>query len=211
MTGKARLPVFALAAMLSACGPKAVGPPETERTATRHPVALAESAEPILEPGDIVCRYRGGMWSETFRNLSRRERRFSHAGVVVAESGRMWVAHAEADDVSGAGGVRKELFREFAGKARDFAVYRVARPAAERRRIAEKALTFVGRPFDRSFDLATEGAVYCTELVWRCVNGATGEEIIGTTAAAGRRIVTLDDCHAAPGMGVVFDGRKRGL
>lgn len=177
----------------------------------RRLAELAESAERLLEAGDIVCRYRGGLWSETFRNMSRRERRFSHAGVVVEGGGRMWVVHAEADDRSGTGRVRRDLFRDFVAQARDFAVYRAARPAEVRRRIAERAAAFEGAPFDRGFDLATAGAVYCTELVWRCVNEAAGAEVIGTTGVAGRRIVTLDDCHAAPGVGVVFDGRKAGL
>lgn len=207
MSAGLRLSALALTAALNASALPAA-PPRLEEPRSADSGGL-EQAERLIEPGDIICRYCGGLWSEMFRRLSGTEKRFSHAGIVVRDNGRLWVIHAAANDCTGRGEVAKVLFEDFAAEAKDFAVYRVTRGFEVRELIALNALGCLGRPFDTAFDLSTDEALYCTELVWRCVNAAAGEEIIGTTKAGHRRIVALDDCHDRPGLLLVFDPGPR--
>lgn len=161
--------------------------------------------ENLLNSGDIVCRYGHGLWSQLFRDVSSKDKRFSHVGIVVIESGYPFVVHASADDYSGRGQVDKEPFSIFVSNATDFAVYRVKGHDDIGHQIASNALTYIGKPFDIRFDLKTTNEVYCSQLVRLCVNSAVGKEIVTTSQMNGKTIVAIDDCYLHPAVATVYD------
>ena len=56
-----------------------------------------------------------------------------------------------------------------------------------------------GAPFDAAFSLDTEEALYCTELVWRALTAAAGEDAAPRkTERVGRLFVAIDDLQASP-------------
>lgn len=159
----------------------------------------------VLQSGDIIFRYGNGLWSRQFRNMSLRDKRFSHVGIVVIDSGQSYVVHASADDRHGHGQVERELVSCFLADAADFALYRVRGDVASGLQIACNALTYIGTSFDVCFSLDTDTEVYCSELVRICVNSAAGSEIIGTSMVEGIHIVAIDDCYNHASIINVYD------
>jgi uncharacterized protein YycO len=198
---KIGLSAISLILMLSLCSCKPKQPIGDE-----HREASFKKAR--LQAGDIVCRYGEGLWSRHFRDMSLRDKRFSHVGIVILESNHPFVIHASADDYSGHGQVDKELFSEFINDATDFAVYRIKGHGDIGTKIASNAMTYIRKPFDIHFDLSTKNEVYCSELVRLCVNSAAGDEVIGTSKIRGKNVVAIDDCYLHPSVFVVYDKTK---
>ena len=168
--------------------------------------------EGALEEGDIILRYGNGLWSPVFRNVSRRDKRFSHAGIVVREGGAACVVHASAADLTGVGKVSWETVEDFLAASADYAVYRLAIPDLVRQRIAANARSYLGLSFDTLFDLSDTSRLYCTELVMQAVNEAAGFVVIRPTVANGIAVVAPDNCyeHGLIREVVVKPGESRG-
>lgn len=172
-------------------------------SACRQNPATVASALPdtsCMQSGDLVYRLGNGFYSAYFQDFSQREKRFSHTGILVAAGNgdSLYVIHAEADDITGRGCVRRERLTEFLRGASDFAVYRLRDDSLTRERIAHFALNFHHRqtPFDLSFDAEDSTAVYCTELILYCVNGATGHTVIRPrTSVQGKNYIAIDDTY----------------
>ena len=165
-----------------------------------------ERAPEGVRRGDLALRLGSGTWTRYFRQTSTRDPRFSHAGIVVADAPDAWVVHSEANETTGAGGVRRQDWRGFCEPALDCAVWRLTDDPEAAERIARAAEARLGVPFDVEFDLSETNSLYCTEFVRAVVNEALGEERIGTTRARGLLFVAVDDCYPAGGT-LVFDAR----
>lgn len=149
----------------------------------------------VFEEGDIILRYGDGLWSPFFRDISRRDKRFSHAGILVRENGEICVVHASAADLTGVGKVSCESLETFLATAADYAVYRLAIPEPVKQRIAANARNYLGFSFDSSFDLSDKERLYCTELVMQAVNEAAGFAVIRPTVTNGIAVVAPDNCY----------------
>ena len=166
---------------------------------------------PPVKEGDLIFRYGQGRWSGYFRDISKTEKRFSHVGIVVADSMGLAVVHASADDLTGIGSVKMETLESFSGNFDDVAVYRIDCDQDRKRKISELALAYLGTPFDARFDLSSDKAVYCTELVRIVVNGALDREVIGTTVKLGLEFVAIDNCYLGPWATLVYDRRPNAV
>jgi len=151
--------------------------------------------EEVLEEGDIILRYGNGLWSQVFRDISGRDKRFSHAGIVVRGVRGVCVVHASAADLTGVGNVSCEPVEDFLSSSADHAVYRLAIPWPVKQRIAVNARKYLGVPFDSAFDLSDTGRLYCTELVMQAVNQAAGFAVIRPTVTNGIALVAPDNCY----------------
>lgn len=123
--------------------------------------------------GDIVLSRGSGFWSDVFAGLNRRDRRYSHAGIVVNDGGNLKVVHAAADDDGSNGSVRLDGFDRFTAEAQWFTLLRLDdRAAAGRMASAALSMHAAALPFDFEFKLTNERAVYCSELVWHALTTA---------------------------------------
>ena len=140
--------------------------------------------ESQLKTGDIICRVGNGIWSDLCRELSKREKRFSHAGVILmGKDGTATVIHAEGNDFTGIGQVLEEPLAEFLTGGDSAAVFRLNTP----NRALEDEMAFkstireyLGVPFDFKFDLSSHERFYCTELVY-CIMGKLDPPVLLTT------------------------------
>ena len=180
-----------------------VGPPYLMRYAE----ASGTTLESLLAEGDVILRYGNGFWSPLCRDVSSREKRFSHAGIVVRDERGFGVVHASGGEFTGSGAVSCEPLGSFLASSTDFSVYRIDRAKVSGKKIAGNAAALIGRPFDRAFDLDDGGRrMYCTELVRHAVNTAAGFAVIGTTSVHGTPLVAPDDCYAHALFRKVADG-----
>jgi hypothetical protein len=159
------------------------------------PTVASAAQHPALANGDIVLRYTNAVWSRVFARLNGRDMRFSHAGVVVAEGGHWRVIHAEADDFGRNGQVRLDDWAEFFATSERVAILRLDDPdAAAATAAAAVAMHRAALPFDLSFDLGRDSAVYCTELVWRALRVALGHDPLPSKARIqGREAVLVEN------------------
>lgn len=164
--------------------------------------------EGLVQSGDIICRYGDGFWSSRFRESSVGDKRFSHVGIIQVKSGDRFVIHALASDFSGAGSVLKEPLTDFLSDSHTVSVYRFKGPRAVRSKIADEAVLHIGKPFDLAFDLDSDESLYCSELVWICVNAALGKKLIESSILNGKRIIPIDSCYSCGEMKCVFDSDR---
>lgn len=61
-----------------------------------------------LKGGDFVFRKGSGLWTKYFIDISSREKRFSHVGIVVSNLSNAIILHADANDFTGIGKVHLE-------------------------------------------------------------------------------------------------------
>ncbi len=130
------------------------------------PMFSAMPQEKRLLSGDIVFRHGSGFWSEFIRKNTPRDKRFSHAGIIWRECGKIWVIHAEGDDFSGQGQVEKVPLADFVRTAKKVGFFRLKLSAKERSDFAVNALAMLNVEFDWKFDKNDHRKVYCTELLY---------------------------------------------
>ena len=172
--------------------------------------AHADHLMTTLRPGDILFRRGSGLWTPLFSQASSKEGFFSHAGIIFARAGHLKIVHADADDLSGIGGVREDEVDEFLREAKGVAIGRMKDPAAAPA-IARLAVQEEWKklPFDVHFTLDDDGkAIYCTEYVWLAIKRASGIDIVpNKTVLAGKTGIAVDDLLKSPFLQIVYDRR----
>jgi hypothetical protein len=162
---------------------------------------IRRSNEPMpqfpLQPGDIVLRTGKGFISKMFRNASRNERLYSHAGIVVNYRGRFMVAHCIQDE-NGNGGIRLDSPGSFCDPELNtgFSVYRYPFMSGNESRMNRFVLDACAKriPFDEHFQLDTDGSYYCSEFIFKTVKYATGKEL-PVTEINGLKYVAIDNLY----------------
>jgi len=144
----------------------------TKATISDFPV---ESLEKI-NTGDLVLRNGRGLVSEFFRNTSH-EKKYSHAGIASRENGIIWVYHILG--TPGTKGIQKVKLEEFCNSIENsgFAVFKYEIGSLEK----EMLLKYFNNDFnhvifDEKFNLETDDELYCSELIYKAVNYATGNK-----------------------------------
>jgi hypothetical protein len=131
-------------------------------------------------PGDLVFRAYDGFWGRLAASFSRRDRRYSHVGILVAGGNRAVVVHADGNPLRGEPRLQSTPLAQWLLGSERAGLYRLAVSDDARHRIAivaDRLLTAEVK-FDTRFDLRTADALYCTELVDRVVVEAiTGSEM----------------------------------
>lgn len=202
---------FLFARPAPAAGPAGEGaftaPPRAEardlvEEARAEARGLVEEARAEARAGDVLFKSGDGFWGVMAARFSRENQGFGHVGLVVAgKDGALAVIHAGGDPMAGDGRVQAASLDDFLRRSTSAALYRplLDEPAlALVLAYAEGALAR-GAPFDAAFSLDTEEALYCTELVWRALTAAAGEDAAPRkTERVGRLFVAIDDLQASP-------------
>ena len=154
----------------------------------------------MIHTGDIICRKGNGIWSDLFRDLSSRDKRFSHVGMtIVNEDGHISVVHSEANDFTGAGSVYEQDLIDYMYEGDGIAIYRLKKEFNEHlphaAELAAIMREFIGIPFDFKFDLATDNSLYCTEYVYSVYNRLTPSVDLSITTRNTKRFIPVDSCN----------------
>lgn len=117
-----------------------------------------------LEAGDILFQNLpcGGMCDAIIATTPcQNDRRFNHCGIVVVDSGKIFVVEAIGKQV------QKTPLPAFTARdtARKLYVGRAKISGNSRKKAALESLRYLGRPYDDPF-LPGDSALYCSELVW---------------------------------------------
>lgn len=155
--------------------------------------------ETIFENGDIIFRKGNGYLSNFFKNHSKKEKRFSHVGIISKNKyGSFLVIHAEANEFNGIGYVKKERIEVFLEKVDEWAVYRLKTDTSTILKVLKtaKEINLQKVPFDVKFDSEDTTAFYCTELISHCLKKGFGCELLTKLKTSNEKTyITLDDLY----------------
>lgn len=145
-----------------------------------------------LQDGDIICRLGDRLWSQVFRDTSNTDKRFSHMGIIRINYEKITVIHAEGTTELGRDFVKEQDLEDFLKIARSIGIYR--KNNIEGSLISDKALEYLGLPFDWSFDIQDESKIYCTELLYVILKQLMPEIELKTSyiKELGKEIIPLD-------------------
>jgi uncharacterized protein YycO len=87
---------------------------------------------------------------------------YTHVGIIYNNG----VIHSHTDKRAN-GSVKYEDIETFLKGINIYGLYKPLTNYATMKKASIKAASYIGRPFDSSFNLANDEAVYCTELIWR--------------------------------------------
>jgi hypothetical protein len=151
----------------------------------------------LFKTGDLIFRDGRGVISSAFRMFSLKSPLYSHAGIVHREKGKIYVYHIIGGESNSPGKMKKEPLTRFIDplQANAFAVYRFnISPVL----IDSLATDYYSKniEFDKKFDLKSNDKMYCTELVYRILQQASGDKnFIPLTEISGVQYVACDNIY----------------
>lgn len=152
--------------------------------------------------GDIIFRQGKGWISDMFKNISSKDKKFSHAGVVMIENGEPFVYHVIRAEGEEKGGLKKQSVADFCNSNYNniFAVYRASFLSGKQIALTSyfNKLTSQGIVFDDHFDMATDKELYCTEMIYKMIHDVSGHSLLLSTFN-GQEYVTPDNIYLESG------------
>jgi Permuted papain-like amidase enzyme, YaeF/YiiX, C92 family len=148
--------------------------------------ALIDKGKLLIREGDLLTRSDDDFESLSLQNFSKRDRTYSHSGIVFKEDGAWFVYHAMAGAENPGASIKREPFDSFVNplKKTGFGVFRYQLSSMEintlhtlyKKYYAEKL------PFDKSFNLKTDDSMYCSEIIYKSLKKVTGNRVILPTS-----------------------------
>ena len=153
---------------------------------------------PHLRDGDVILRMSNGALSETFSNFSLTDNRFSHLGIVRIYNDNISIINSLGFITNRERGVEETPLYDFLKVALSIGVFRIQ--SVEGSIISDKAIGYLGYPFDWSFDLNDGSKIYCTELLYLVLKQVNSEHILSTRylEQINREIIPLDSISNSP-------------
>lgn len=147
--------------------------------------------------GDFIFRQGKGLWSPYFAGLNSTTG-FSHVGVVIGSSDSLHVLHADADDISQKGGVKKTPLQQFVNDSLTVSIKHNHMP--DKMKVAfVKHLELMHEEqieFDGDFDVHDNGEqVYCTEYLWIAALRAGVSDIGEVESILGKDLILVDSIY----------------
>jgi hypothetical protein len=172
-----------------------------------------DSATGQLQTGDIVLRMGLGADSYLLAQLNRKNKNYSHCGIVAIENGKPYVYHSIGGEDNPDERLRRDpaafYFSDRHNSAIAIVRYELGRDGAERL-VAVAREFYKKRPrFDMKFDLATDDKLYCSEFVYKALRlAAKDTAYVSTTQGMAGKYVAIDNLllnkHAKPVLEIKF-------
>jgi Permuted papain-like amidase enzyme, YaeF/YiiX, C92 family len=156
------------------------------------------SNKKMVKQGDLIVRTGRDFASEIMRQLSARDKTYSHCGIASIEHDSVFVYHSIGGEWNPDQKLRRDPFEIFCNpfENRGFGIFRYSLNPEENaglRTVVQKFYT-QGIMFDMQFDLASDERMYCTEFVYKAVEMASHRKIgLSTTTLNHIKFVTPDN------------------
>lgn len=162
-----------------------------------------------LHTGDLVFRRGRGLISDFFSNASEHDKRFSHVGVVVEKHGMFYVFHIIGSGHTDTKGLKTEPLHSFCDATQNsaFALYRNSNLEGKQKAVLTylEGIKEQGIIFDEHFNLQTDEAQYCTEMIYKMIVSVTGKKL-PLSKFEGEQYVSVDNLfHNLPECKLIFN------
>jgi len=132
---------------------------------TEDGIAL-ENIIPYIEDGDIILSSEDHLSSYYIRSISSIDKRFSHSGIIYKKNGALSVISAEGLEDKNRNKqpeVMERPIEEYLRGKDSIGIFRAK--SNKRKMISNKALEYLGIPFDFTYRLDNEEKLYCTQFI----------------------------------------------
>jgi hypothetical protein len=144
-----------------------------------------DSAKALLHEGDLILRNGLEFSSQVVKQFNRKDKSFSHAGIILFRGSEPFVYHIVPGDENPDLRLRFDSLERFCNPRRNggFALYRYALDSTEILTLKETILGWhrAGVLFDSTFNLQTDDRMYCSEMIKKGLARASGNRIIIAT------------------------------
>ena len=141
-----------------------------------------QNVKPLLSDAMLVMRSDNDYESLTLQNFSKRERVYSHAGILFREGEEFMVYHSMTGLENPSGTIRRDPFDSFVNPSQKtgFGLFQYRLHAGESRQL--HALLKKGfeekTPFDIFFNLRSDDSLYCSEMIYKNLIKATAGRVV---------------------------------
>lgn len=186
-----------------------VAAPAVRHVANTFNKHLADSAVSLLRSGYLVLRTGMGADSYLLCQINRKNKTYSHCGIVMVENGYPFVYHSIGGEDNPDERLRRDSAGFFFSPRYNFG-FAIVKYDYDTLRIATLGKVvreyYKARPrFDMKFDLKTDDKLYCSEFVYKAVNRAMNDsQYIGTTTTPLRTFVGIDDLFINPHAQIIW-------
>jgi hypothetical protein len=159
-----------------------------------------DSAVKALRSGYVVLRMGQGADSRLLAQINRKEKSYSHCGIVMVENGYPFVYHSIGGEDNPDERMRRDSAKFFFSPLHNtgFAIVRYDYTAGKVDELQQVVREYYAlRPkFDMQFDLATDDKLYCSEFVYKAISRVMNDaEYIPVTTALNHTFVGIDDLY----------------
>ena len=138
--------------------------------------------KPLLKDAMLVMRSDNDYESLTLQNFSKRDRAYSHAGVLFREGDTFMVYHSMTGLENPSGTIRREPFDSFVNPSQKtgFGLFQYQLNTAESGKF--HALLKKGYedkiPFDIYFNMRSDDSLYCSEMIYKNLKAASNGRVL---------------------------------
>ncbi len=153
--------------------------------------------------GDLIMRAGRDFTSETMRQLSIKDKTYSHCGIASIEHDSIFVYHSIGGEWNPDQKLRRDAFEIFCNpfENRGFGIYRYKMSGEENDDLIATVKKFYKQEimFDMQFDLASDERMYCSEFVYKAVKKAFGNKIsLPSTTLNKIKFIAPDNLYLNP-------------
>ena len=155
-----------------------------------------------LQSGDLIVREGNDFTSQSLRHLNRRNKNYSHIGILSRENDSIVVYHIMGGEWNPDAKIMREPLFSFVSPSinNQFAIYRLDVEKEKRTEVVKNAIDYQrkGIRFDMKFDITTEDRMYCAEFVYHCVQPVLSNKNIPLSSIDNFKFVGVDDIFLIP-------------
>lgn len=151
-----------------------------------------------LNTGTLVCRLGNGYFSDYFRKIGSKEKKYSHIGIISKENNTLYVYHSEASELTGVGLVKRETLDYFLSDIKVYDFFEFNYSDSIKKNLINNVKKYHSKKtaFDLNFDSFDDNELYCTELIATSINKTlNNKEITPSLKLNGIKIFSLDDIY----------------
>lgn len=139
-----------------------------------------DSLKKTATKGDLIVRLNDDLISEQVKLLNEKDKSYSHAGIIIEQNGQKFVCHI-TPELPGADTVQLTPIDSFINPLKNIkcALFRYDISPIEKDSL--QAILLLNKQkdirFDRVYDLASDDALYCSEMIYKSLSKATANKI----------------------------------
>jgi hypothetical protein len=156
-----------------------------------------------VKQGDLIMRTGRDFTSEAMRQLSLKDKTYSHCGIASIEHDSVFVYHSIGGEWNPDQKLRRDPFIVFCNpfENRGFGIFRYNLTAKENTSLSNIIQKFYKRGimFDMQFDLSSNERMYCSEFVYKAIEEACHERLsLPTTTINHIKFIAPDNLYINP-------------
>lgn len=173
---------------------------------------IVDTAVSLLRTGNVVLRMGLGADSYLLSQLNRKNKAYSHCGIVIVENGYPFVYHSIGGEDNPDARMRRDSAAFFFSPRHNSALAIVDYDfiGSQIVNLVQEVYAFYQKKplFDMKFDLQTDDQLYCAEFVYKAIDRAVNDNsYIGTTTYAGHTYVGIDNIFINSHARIVWQNR----